>query len=228
MTDWSAARMRRYGARGGWTAHLPFDTTISPNLRRWVTGEGSLTVRLMAASRRFRVSRVAQRMELPLGDEWQALGLGAPVPVLARDVLLICDDVPAVYGHTVVFPDRARRDWPFLGGLGERPLGGALFVDPRVHREPFQFARLRPHHPLWQRLQRALPAQCELPPAPMLPARRSVFRRGDGVMLVTEVFLPDLATRPSPTTAGNPAPTGPARDSLAKWLAGDPDRARQR
>ena len=59
------------------------------------------------------------------------------------------------------------------------------------------FARLLPHHPLRQALQRVLPAMA---PLPMLPARRSVFRRGDGVMLVTEVFLPDLLARPAPGT----------------------------
>ena len=47
---------------------------------------------------------------------------------------------------------------------------------------------------LRQALQQVLPAMA---PVPMLPARRSVFRRGAGVMLVTEVFLPDLLARPS-------------------------------
>jgi chorismate--pyruvate lyase len=40
----------------------------------------------------------------------------------------------------------------------------------------------------------------------MLTARRSVFRRGSGVMLVTEVFLPDLLSRPSPGTEAVPHP----------------------
>jgi chorismate--pyruvate lyase len=167
--------------RCGWTGHLPFDVALTANLRRWVTGEGSLT---------------------------------------------------AVYGHTVVVPDRYRRDWPFLNRLGERPLGGVLFTDPRVRRDPFAFARLFDHHPLRQRLQRALrmasggntrsdmvstapgstrpflasspspvlrlPSLAPLPLPRMLPARRSVFRREAGVMLVTEVFLPDLLARAAP------------------------------
>jgi len=181
--------------RDTWRAHLPYDAAIPLNLRRWVTGEGSLTARLMAASTRFRVTRLAQAPQRPFADEWRTLGLIRPVPAITREVLLICDDVPAIFAHTIVDPYHARRDWPFLRGLGERPLGGALFLDPRVRRDPFQFARLCPDHPLRQALQQVLPALAQVP---MLPARRSVFRRGGGAMLVTEVFLPDLTERPAP------------------------------
>lgn len=185
--------------RAAWHAHLPFDVAIPLNQLRWATGEGSLTARLMSASSRFRVERLAQAPQVPFADEWQALGLDRPLPAITREVLLICDDVPAVFAHTIVDAFRARRDWPFLRGLGNRPLGGALFVDPRVRRDPFQFARLSPHHPLRQALQRVLPT---LASVPMLPARRSVFRRGGGAMLVTEVFLPDLLERVAPANTG--------------------------
>lgn len=195
----SAAVFPPQPRRGAWHAHLPFDAAISLNLRRWITGEGSLTARLMSASDRFRVARLAQAPQRPFADEWQALGLIRPMPAITREVLLICDDTPAVFAHTIVDPYHARRDWPFLRGLGNRPLGGALFVDPRVRRDPFQFARLSPHHPLRQALQRILPA---LASVPMLPARRSVFRRGGGAMLVTEVFLPDLLRRAAPDNTG--------------------------
>jgi len=184
----------QFARRCGWTCHLPFDPEIPPNLRHWVTGEGSLTARLVAASERFRVHRLLQASARPYLDEWQALGQCGREPALTREVLLICDEQPAIYAHTVVRERHARRDWPFLRGLGERPLGGRLFVDPAVRRDPFEFARLLPHHPLRLALQRILPA---MGPVPMLPARRSVFRRGAGIMLVTEVFLPDLLARPS-------------------------------
>lgn len=187
------------GLRAAWHAHLPHDAAIPLNQRRWIAGEGSLTARLMSASSRFGVQRLVQTPQLPFADEWQALGLICPVPAITREVLLVCDSVPAVFAHTIVDPYRARRDWPFLRGLGNRPLGGALFVDPRVRREPFQFARLSTNHPLRQALQRVLPAFASVP---MLPARRSVFRRGGGAMLVTEVFLPDLLERAAPANIG--------------------------
>lgn len=212
------------GLRAAWHAHLPHDAAIPLNQRRWITGEGSLTARLMSASARFRVTRLAQAPQLPFADEWQALGLTRPVPAITREVLLICDDVPAVFAHTVVDAYRARRDWPFLRGLGNRPLGGALFVDPRVRREPFQFTRLSPHHPLRQALQRVLPAFASVP---MLPARRSVFRRGGGAMLVTEVFLPDLLTRAAPANIGAGGTRLPRRIDSQHTLPKQPERGQQ-
>lgn len=181
--------------RSAWQRHLPYDARISLNLRRWVTGDGSLTARLVDASGQFRVRRLKQSPQVPFADEWRALGQPLPEPALAREVVLICDDMPAVFAHTVVARCHARRDWPFLRGLGERPLGGALFTDPRVRRDPFEFARLPPHHPMRLAMHRVLPA---LAAVPMLPARRSLFRRGGGAMLVTEIFLPDLLGRRAP------------------------------
>jgi len=92
------------GLRAAWHAHLPHDAAIPLNQRRWIAGEGSLTARLMSASSRFRVQRLAQAPQLPFADEWQALGLIRPVPAITREVLLICDEVPAVFAHTVVDP----------------------------------------------------------------------------------------------------------------------------
>ncbi|WP_130391138.1 chorismate--pyruvate lyase family protein [Cupriavidus agavae] len=210
------------GLRAAWHAHLPYDAAIPVNQRRWIVGEGSLTARLMSASaRRFHVTRLAQAPQVPFADEWQALGLVRPVPAITREVLLVCDDVPAVFAHTIVDAYRARRDWPFLRGLGNRPLGGALFVDPRVRREPFQFARLSVHHPLRQALQRVLPAMAAVP---MLPARRSVFRRGGGAMLVTEVFLPDLLVRPAPASTGAGGTRLPRRIDTFRALPGQDAR----
>jgi chorismate--pyruvate lyase len=186
-----------------WTPHLPPDAAIPANLRRWVTGEGSLTARLVAASTRFGVTCLMQAPQRPFADEWQALGQTGPLPAQTREVLLVCDGTPAVFAHTVVIRRAARRDWPFLRGLGERALGGRLFVDPAVSRGAFEFARLRPHHPMRQAMQRVLPALADVP---MLPARRSLFRRGHGAMLVTEIFLPDLLGRAAP---------GPRRQTAA-------------
>lgn len=196
--------------RSGWHLHLPDAGAVGANLHRWAVGEGSLTARLMAASSRFDVVQISQRLERPLAGEWQALGMKVPEPALTRDVLLVCDGVPAVYGHTVVLPHGARRDWPFLGGLGNRPLGGALFVDPKVSRDPFRFARLRGYHPLRARLARIVPALADLPASTVLVARRSVFRRGGGAMLVTEVFLPGVLAHRAPRF-GEPLPLLPKR-----------------
>jgi chorismate--pyruvate lyase len=178
-----------------WRFDFPHDPTIAPRMRRWITGAGSLTQRLISASDTFRVQLLAQQPQLPMPDEWRRLGLLWQRRAMTREVLLLCDEKPVVFAHTVARPQRMRQDWPFLRGLGHRSLGSALFIDPQVTRTPFEFARLAPHHPLMQRAFQALPSLDRRQP---LLARRSVFRRAQGAMLVTEIFLPALALHAPP------------------------------
>jgi chorismate--pyruvate lyase len=93
-----------------------------------------------------------------------------------------------VYAHTVVPLDATASDWPFFGRLGERSLGTTLFGDPRVRRGELQYARLREQHPLARRALDAVggEATVEYP----LFARRCRYKRGNGSLLVTELFLP--------------------------------------
>lgn len=173
-----------------WRFDFPHDPSIPRHVRRWITGAGSLTQRLVSASETFRVQLLSQALMPPTADEWRRLGMHWQRSVMTREVLLRCDEVPVVFAHTVARPQRMRQDWPFLRGLGQRSLGSALFIDPQVTRTPFEFARLAPHHPLMQRAFAALP---DLQPRQPLLARRSVFQRDHGAMLVTEIFLPSLA-----------------------------------
>jgi chorismate--pyruvate lyase len=111
--------------------------------------------------------------------------------VWEREVLLRCDGRPAVYGHTVVPLSATAADWPLFSALGERSLGTTLFHDPRVARGRLEFARIRPGHPLLARVHAALAAN-DVPfdAGAIHYARRCVYRRRQGLLLVTEVFLP--------------------------------------
>jgi chorismate--pyruvate lyase len=169
-------------------------------MRGWLTTPGSLTARLVAASHAFRVQRLRQAGSNCLADEAGAVGLARPARVWEREVLLRCDGVPVVYGHTIVPLDADAHDWPQFSALGERSLGSTLFHDPLVRRGPLQFARLRPGHPLVTRVIDAVgdragdQANADAPS--VYYARRCVYRRRQGLLLVTEVFLPavlDLA-----------------------------------
>jgi chorismate--pyruvate lyase len=167
----------------------------SPAMRGWLTDKVSLTIKLMARSKRFRVQRLRQRRGLCLADEHAALGLRRRTQIREREVLLRCDEQPVVFAHTVVPLAANASDWPFFSSLGERSLGTTLFGDPLVRRGPLQFARLRPQHPLVRRAAAATGRP--LPDAP-LHARRCLFKRRRGVLLVTEVFLPSIAGLRSP------------------------------
>lgn len=181
--------MYRSTNRVRWFSHV---NGINPpgGMRGWLIDPSSLTLKLMQRGGGFRVQRLCQRTALCLRDESRLVGLRRQVRVRERDVLLRCGQQPMVFAHTIVPMDATASDWPFFSALGERSLGTMLFGDPSVSRGPMQYARLLPHHPLARRTSEALNATP--PPAPLF-ARRRLFRRKNGVLLVTEVFLPAIA-----------------------------------
>jgi chorismate--pyruvate lyase len=176
--------------RARWLGH-PDGVGAGAAMRDWLTTPGSLTARLIAHSRQFRVQKLRQETNLCLADEAAAIGLARPRRVWEREVLLRCDGEPVVYGHTVVPMSATAQDWPLFSALGERSLGTTLFYDPLVKRGQLEFARIRPGHPLLARVQAALAREGKgLRPDAVHHARRCVYRRRQGLLLVTEVFLP--------------------------------------
>lgn len=189
-----------YGARAPslrqarWHRHVGA-VNAPPEVARWLTASGSLTARLVAHSRAFRVQRLHQHTALCLADEARAIGMARPGRVLEREVLLRCDGAAVVFAHTVVPWSDSATDWPLFGGLGERSLGSTLFYDPLVRRGELEFARLRASHPLVLRAKLSLGAA--VLESTMYYARRCLYRRHQGSLLVTEVFLPPvLALQP--------------------------------
>ncbi|RJG03750.1 chorismate--pyruvate lyase family protein [Noviherbaspirillum sedimenti] len=172
-----------------WFAHVS-GVNPPPQMRHWLTDRISLTVKLAAHCRQFRVQRLHQRRGMVLADEFRVLGLARRIGVRERDVLLRCDDAPVVFAHTVVPLSASATDWPFFSSLGERSLGFTLFCDPQVARGALHYARLHPGHPLLQRAAAAMGVTAFSQP---LLARRCLFRRRHGSLLVTEVFLPALS-----------------------------------
>ncbi|TCS36874.1 chorismate lyase [Paucimonas lemoignei] len=175
-------------SHAAWVSHV---NGVNPpaHMRHWLTDRVSLTVKLAAHCRQFRVQRLHQRRGMVLADEYRELELTRRIGVQEREVLLRCDGAPVVFAHTVVPLHASANDWPFFGNLGERSLGFTLFCDPQVERGELMYARLRAGHPLWQRAAAAI-GVTEFPQS--LLARRCLFRRRNGTLLVTEVFLPAL------------------------------------
>lgn len=169
-----------------WQPHVNGVNAPAP-LRRWLTAPGSLTARLQAHSSAFRVQRLHQRTGLCLSDEAGAAGLARAGRVWEREVVLRCDGAPVVFAHTVVPMAASASDWPLFSALGERSLGSTLFHDPLVVRGALEFARIRAGHPLMSRARQALGGAMT---EPVLYARRCLYRRHRGTLLVTEVFLP--------------------------------------
>ena len=155
--------------------------------RQWLIDDGSLTSRLQLLSNGFAVQPLSLRNARPQIDEAMLLGLQPRSYALLREVYLYCENRPVVFAHSVLPHASLRGDWQKLGGLGTRPLGAALFADPRVVRTPLSYCKLSSHHPLFARATAALD---EMPGE--LWARRSVFLLKNWPILVTEVFLPGV------------------------------------
>jgi chorismate--pyruvate lyase len=171
-----------------WFNHVNAVNAAKP-MKDWLTDAGSMTKKLKAHSVDFSVRHVSQTMGACSREESHALGAGLRTRVMQREVILLCDNQPVIYGHTSVVSDAMRRDWPFMATLGNVPLGEKLFTDTRIIRQPLQYARLHGSHPLMQRAANAL-GLGQMTSA--LYARRSIFCRKDGAMLVTEIFLPAI------------------------------------
>lgn len=155
--------------------------------RNWLNQAGSLTRALQARCPAFNVWRVRQGLDRPFPDEYAPLRLPRGEPSIVREVILNCGQRPLVFAHTVLPNAGMRGPWHALANLGNRPLGAALFADPRIERFPLYFRHLNRHHPLHRAAVRAtgpLPA--------MLWGRRSLFALLGQPILVTEVFLPEV------------------------------------
>lgn len=168
----------------GWLAH-PFRTPRA--LRGWLSDRGSLTRRLKARHADFSVSPVARGFAPPFPDEAMALRLRPQAQAYVRDVLLMGGGRVRVFAHSVLPMSGLRGGWFGVTRLGAKPLGEALFANPRVRRLGLASRRLDARHPLYRAARRhtGLAAQ-------HLWARRSLFCLDGHPLLVTEVFLPAI------------------------------------
>ncbi len=155
-------------------------------LRRWLTDRGSLTARLERHAGAIRVQVLFQGLRRPHPDEVFLFAQPAE-RVLVREVVLLHGATPLVFAHTVLAAESLRGAWRRITGLGVRPLGAALFADPRIARFPLRQKKLPRTHPLHQRAA----AQLKRAPGPLW-ARRSIFAAGKSPILVSEVFLPAM------------------------------------
>jgi len=156
-------------------------------LHPWLADPHSLTARIVARCRQFRVHVLGEARRLPGNDEYAIIGLPRGHNAWVREVLLIADEVPVVFAHSILAPRDLTGAWHMARAIGARPLGAALFADPGICRGPLTCARLHSAHPLYQAASRAGAITL-----PHLWARRSRFTRLDRPLLVTEVFLPGI------------------------------------
>ncbi len=162
----------------------PFSASTFQN---WLVNDTSLTARLQKRYRGFYVKPLLQQDAKPLHDEAKMLALKPSTKAYIREVLLIGNQQPVVYAHSVLPHRSLRGKWHKLGRLGNQPLGAALFKNMQVIRTPLSYKKLSNNHILYRKAVKQITH-----PPPYLWARRSVFSLNCANILVTEVFLPGL------------------------------------
>lgn len=154
----------------------------------WLESDGSLTRRLRRlGGRDFRLQVVGEAWQRSTAEDLLTLGSAAG-RVRVRQVLLSARGVPLVFASTRMPPETLARH-PWLGRLGQKPLGEALADRPDIERTPFEFALLTSEHPLIA----AMPKGTDIMPG-NLWCRRSRFVIDESPILVYEVFMPGLAS----------------------------------
>ena len=160
---------------------------LSAKYRKWLIDAGSLTTRLQLRYSHFTVKPVTVKHAKLIVDEAALLCSPAHKTALIREVLLLGDNQPVVFAHSVLPRTSLRGAWKGLGRLGNKPLGATLFANPKVKRTPLEYKKLPRHHPISMRVAEHMQSSTK-----PLWARRSVFSLNCARILVTEVFLPQL------------------------------------
>ena len=156
-------------------------------MRLWLCDRGSLTRRLKARCEQFTVAPLATGLARANIDELSLLDLARQHRAYVRDVILLCDGKVVVYAHSVLPRASLRGPWNGITRLGNRPLGEALFNNPRIQRKTLAYRKLNPRHPLFRRI-----SSNQSKGVRHLWARRSIFCLAGQPLLVTEVFLPSI------------------------------------
>lgn len=165
-------------------------TEIPFQFRAWLEHAGSFMQRLEQYQvNDAHIQVLQQKWFTPSAEEKRLLGLKDSSEVLVREVLILSHDRQWMFARTVIPRDTLTGEEQKLAHLENRPLGSILFKDPTMKRSAFDFACIHPgekwHAQISSLVQSALPA---------LWARRSIFSLHEKSLLLTEVFLPDIAT----------------------------------
>ena len=150
----------------------------------WLLDPNSLTERLKSHCHDFRVEVLGQRVE-PCAVLEENRDIKAGEPVLVREVLLYCDDIPHVFARSLLPLSSLTGDQQHLANIGNQSLGQLLFKNPDLERRNIEVS-LFEHPSCLARLIQDL----NLATQTSLWGRRSLFYLKEKPLMVAEVFLP--------------------------------------
>jgi chorismate--pyruvate lyase len=156
----------------------PMCHTIPRHWQAWLQDKGSLTQRLIHASGgHFSVRVVSNRWGIPSQSEAEALMLKPRQKAIIREVELLCHNQVWVCARSIIPHSTLRGRLRQFKNIGTKPLGALLFKHPNMIRGALEVTSLQQvnsHQQHW--------------------ARRSVFYLDGKGILVTEVFMPPMAS----------------------------------
>lgn len=120
-------------------------------------------------------------------EESRLLQISPRQKVLLRQVQLLCGDRVCVYARSLIPLKTLKGKHQRLRYLGDRPLGGYLFANPRLRREQQHLASVAPKDPLFK-----IALSGSTLHGQQIWGRRSLFMIDHKPLLVSEFFLPEL------------------------------------
>ena len=173
---------RRIAIEPNWRSMARYTSaTLAPELRVWLTDNGSLTEHLIASGEgRFAVQRLHQNWEVPLPSERRLLALPPRQLALVREVALRLGEEVVVFARSIFPISSLSGSLAHLRRLQNKSLGAILFKHPGMRRYPFELAHMPGDNDyLPKHLHQPTPAW----------GRRCRFEIDGKKLMVSEVFL---------------------------------------
>ncbi|MCK7458867.1 chorismate--pyruvate lyase family protein [Idiomarina aminovorans] len=159
----------------------PKQLALTPEQADWLLYEGSLTQRLKQVGQQFSVKLLGQQQLAPHAEESERLKHHGPVVI--REVLLCCNEVPWVFARSLFLPSAESSGTLNLQKLGNESLGESLFACKDLYCGPIEVATVNSAHSVAQ-----LNHQWFDQKRPLL-GRRRMFSTSGEQLLVSEIFL---------------------------------------
>ncbi len=149
--------------------------TIKGHEFSWLTEEGSLTERLKNEFNDAKVDVIYEGLASEEKTDY------------IREVIIKSHDKPMIFAHTRLKMNDLEDAWICLKTLGQQSLANILFKDPQISRRSLLYRVCEPEDVLYKHLKSLGYMQEEI-----LWMRQSEWERYGKILLLTEVFLPNL------------------------------------
>lgn len=170
------------------------ESAVSTILRDWLLHSGSFMQQLVERG-------AVDPCVHVLSQEWQylerwentLLQVAPDVKALVREVLIISKEKSWMFARSVFPQQTLTGEEAALANLQTRPLGSFLFNHPEMKRSEFSYACLHPTMTWHQKIRKHVQTIGRAEILTDLWSRYSLFYLQDKSLLLTEVFLPDIA-----------------------------------